>query len=35
LFKTPSTDWAEHNLVWKEKDQIANCEIVFTTEQEK
>ena len=35
LFKTPSTDWAEHNLVWKEKDQTANCEIVFTTEQEK
>ena len=35
LFKTPSTDWAEYNLVWKEKDQIANCEIVFTTEHEK
>ncbi len=35
LFKTPSTDWTEHNLVWKEKDQTANCEIVFTTEQEK
>jgi len=35
LFKTPSTDWAEYNLVWKEKDQTANCEIVFTTEQEK
>jgi hypothetical protein len=35
LFKMPSTDWAEHNLVWKEKDQTANCEIVFTTEQEK
>ena len=35
LFKTPSTDWAEYNLVWKEKDQIANCEIVFTTDQEK
>ena len=35
LFKTPSTDWAEYNLVWKEKDQIANCEIVFTTDHEK
>ena len=35
LFKTPSTDWAEYNLVWKEKDQISNCEIVFTTDQEK
>jgi hypothetical protein len=35
LFKTPTTDWAEYNLVWKEKDHTANCEIVFTTEQEK
>lgn len=35
LFKTQSTDWAEYNLVWKEKDHNANCEIVFTTDQEK
>ena len=35
LFKTVPTDWAEFNLVWKEKDSKANCEIVFTTEQEK
>ena len=35
LFKTPTTDWAEYNLVWKEKEHTANCEIVFTTEQEK
>jgi hypothetical protein len=33
LFKT--TDWAEYNLVWKEKDPLSKCEIVFTTEQEK
>ena len=34
LFKT-STDWAEYNLVWKEKDPLSKCEIAFTTEQEK
>ena len=35
LFKTPTTDWVEYNLIWKEKGHTANCEIVFTTEQEK
>lgn len=33
LVKTVPTDWAEYNLVWKEKDIKANSEIVFTTEQ--
>ena len=32
LFKT---DWAEYNLVWKEKDNLSNCEIAFTTDIEK
>ena len=32
LFKT---DWAECNLVWKEKDNLSNCEIAFTTDIEK
>ena len=35
LFKTQSTDWAEHNLIWKEKDPKIKSEIVFTTEFEK
>lgn len=35
LFKTSSVDWAEFNLVWKEKDTKANSTIGFTTEQEK
>ena len=35
LIKTPSTDWAEFNLVWKEKDIFSKSEIFFTTEQEK
>lgn len=35
LFKTTTTDWADYNLVWKEKDPLSKCEIVFTTEQEK
>lgn len=35
LFKTSSVDWAEFNLVWKEKDVKANSTIGFTTEQEK
>jgi hypothetical protein len=33
LVKTVPTDWAEYNLVWKEKDIKANSEIAFTTEQ--
>ena len=32
LFKT---DWAEYNLIWKEKDNLSNCEIAFTTDIEK
>lgn len=35
LFKTPTTDWAEYNLIWKDKDIISKSEIVFTTDQEK
>jgi hypothetical protein len=35
LVKIPSTDWAEHNLVWKEKDIFSKSEIFFTNEQEK
>jgi phage gp46-like protein len=35
LIKTPSTDWAESNLIWKEKDVLSKSEIFFTTEQEK
>jgi hypothetical protein len=35
LFKTQSTDWAEYNLIWKDKDIISKSEIVFTTDQEK
>jgi hypothetical protein len=35
LFKTTTTDWADYNLIWKEKDPLSKCEIVFTTEQEK
>jgi hypothetical protein len=35
LFKTSSTDWAEYNLIWKDKDIISKSEIVFTTDQEK
>jgi len=35
LFKTQSTDWAEHNLIWKEKDPKIKSEIVFTTDLEK
>ena len=35
LIKVPSTDWAEFNLVWKEKDIFSKSEIFFTTEQEK
>lgn len=33
LVKTAPNDWAEYNLVWKEKDLKANSEIVFTTDQ--
>jgi hypothetical protein len=35
LFKTPSADWAEYNLVWKEKTSSSKCEIAFTTDQDK
>ena len=35
LFKTQSTDWAEYNLIWKEKDPKIKSEIVFTTDLEK
>lgn len=35
LFKTVPSDWAEYNLVWKEKDNKNKSEIVFTTEQDK
>lgn len=35
LFKTPSTDWTDVNLLWKEKDINPKSEILFTTEQEK
>ncbi len=35
LFKTPTTDWAEYNLIWKQKDNLSKSEIVFTTDQEK
>ena len=35
LFKTANTDWADYNLVWKEKDFVSKSEIVFTTDQEK
>ena len=35
LIKTPSTEWAEFNLIWKEKDVSSKSEILFTTEQEK
>jgi hypothetical protein len=35
LFKTPVSDWAEFNLIWKEKDYAPKSQIVFTTEQEK
>jgi len=35
LFKTPTTDWTEHNLIWKEKDPKIKSEIVFTTDLEK
>lgn len=35
LFKTGNTDWADYNLVWKEKDFTSKSEIVFTTDQDK
>ena len=35
LVKIPSTDWAEYNLIWKEKDIFSKSEIFFTNEQEK
>ena len=35
LVKIPTTDWAEYNLVWKEKDPKIKSEIVFTTDLDK